>query len=507
MTDITRSLVGHKHTSGDVRGGKWPDSMIPDTVLRVADLGTQVEDAIADDLADPASGLRVALDSKIPSFAPPGGDRLVLWDESAGEYVPGQMTSGLYTSGTSVGVRDATDAQTGLVELATSAEVATGTDATRAVTPATLKPLLDAKVTGFADPNADRILFWDDSAGAYAALRPWTGLAVSGTDLTVRTGSESLTGMLELATAAETATGTDTTRAVHPAGLKPLLDAKLPGTTDTSPNGVRILTSGDLAHESEVGHTTELDFSQYGYGIGPVIHGRRAEGTKAAKTAPVATQLLWGIGSRPWTGSDWTEHSTAALHWIAEENISATNQGTRLRLLVTPVGTTWASRIAAIDINPDGTLDRIAVPTVQVYKTAAGGQSLTTATYAPVTFESEAWDNRSMHSTVSNTSRLVAPVAGKYRVSATITFTANTSGARAINFRVNGSTTQRYGTISVPASTGGLATQLSTSTELDLAAGDYVEVWAYQNSGGDLTLPPETTQAGVQRFAMSYYSA
>lgn len=34
------------------------------------------------------------------------------------------------------------------------------------------------------DPNADRILFWDDSAGAVGFLTPSTGLAISGTDLT-----------------------------------------------------------------------------------------------------------------------------------------------------------------------------------------------------------------------------------------------------------------------------------------------------------------------------------
>ena len=34
-----------------------------------------------------------------------------------------------------------------------------------------------------ADPNADRILFWDDGAGAYAYLVPNTGLAISGTNL------------------------------------------------------------------------------------------------------------------------------------------------------------------------------------------------------------------------------------------------------------------------------------------------------------------------------------
>jgi hypothetical protein len=44
-----------------------------------------------------------------------------------------------------------------------------------------------------ADPNADRILFWDDSAGAAAALEVGTGLAISGTTLAV----SSTAGILE----------------------------------------------------------------------------------------------------------------------------------------------------------------------------------------------------------------------------------------------------------------------------------------------------------------------
>lgn len=85
---------------------------------------------------------------------------------------------------------------------------------------------LAGKITSFADPNADRIVFWDDSAGAYAALTASTGLTISGTSMTVRTSSETQTGIVELATSAETLTGTDTTRAAHPAGVKAVADTK-----------------------------------------------------------------------------------------------------------------------------------------------------------------------------------------------------------------------------------------------------------------------------------------
>ncbi len=45
---------------------------------------------------------------------------------------------------------------------------------------------LDADLTniaGLADPNADRILFWDDSAGVYAYLTPGTNLTITGTTI------------------------------------------------------------------------------------------------------------------------------------------------------------------------------------------------------------------------------------------------------------------------------------------------------------------------------------
>lgn len=48
------------------------------------------------------------------------------------------------------------------------------------------KQPLDADLTtiaGLADPNADRILFWDDSAGAYTYLTPGTNLSITGTTL------------------------------------------------------------------------------------------------------------------------------------------------------------------------------------------------------------------------------------------------------------------------------------------------------------------------------------
>lgn len=94
-----------------------------------------------------------------------------------------------------------------------------GNDDTTVPTSKAVKDVTDGKITAFADPNADRIVFWDDSAGAFTALTASTGLTITGTNMTVRTSSVSQTGIVELATTAETQTGTDATRAVTPDGL------------------------------------------------------------------------------------------------------------------------------------------------------------------------------------------------------------------------------------------------------------------------------------------------
>jgi hypothetical protein len=44
------------------------------------------------------------------------------------------------------------------------------------------------QIIGLADPNADRIMFWDDSAGSYAYLSVGTNLSITGTTLDASSG-------------------------------------------------------------------------------------------------------------------------------------------------------------------------------------------------------------------------------------------------------------------------------------------------------------------------------
>jgi hypothetical protein len=105
----------------------------------------------------------------------------------------GTVTAALFSgSGASLTSLPAgTESVAGALELATTAEVVTGADTARAVTPAGVEAWaaqnagMVQDIADLADPGADRILFWDDSAGAATNLTVSNGLAISTTTLGV----------------------------------------------------------------------------------------------------------------------------------------------------------------------------------------------------------------------------------------------------------------------------------------------------------------------------------
>lgn len=110
----------------------------------------------------------------------------------------------------------------GKVELADSTETQTMTDTARAVTPSGLA------AASVSAPTVNRIIRRDASGRAQVVDPSVAADIATKNYVDGRTGaaSETVSGIVELATAAETTTGTDTTRAVHPAGLKVELDKK-----------------------------------------------------------------------------------------------------------------------------------------------------------------------------------------------------------------------------------------------------------------------------------------
>lgn len=113
--------------------------------------------------------------------------------------------------------------------------------------------------------------------------------------------------------------------------------------------------------------------------------------------------------------------------------------------------------------------------------------STTSGADTALTFDSERYDTDTIHSTSSNTGRLTATTAGKYHISGTVAFAANGTGARGLGIKLNGSTF--IALVRLPAVAGGSdITALTIDTEYDLSATNYVELIAYQTSGGSLNV-------------------
>lgn len=130
--------------------------------------------------------------------------------ETAGIALDKAQLNQLYSALVLLGLDDASTLFKGIVELATNTETQAGTDATRAVTPASLQSKV---ATDIARGLVELATNTETQAGTDAAR------AVTPGSLQSKVATDTAKGIVELATNAETQAGTDATRAVTPAGL------------------------------------------------------------------------------------------------------------------------------------------------------------------------------------------------------------------------------------------------------------------------------------------------
>lgn len=172
-----------------------------------------------------------------------------------------------------------------------------------------------------------------------------------------------------------------------------------------------------------------------------------------------------------------------------------------------PISTPWAPTglvtQAAMDtkfttpINDLYTL--LANPPLAKMRNSAG-QSVANSTPTALTWDTEDFDTAGGHSTSSNTSRYTCQTgtAGKYRVHGVAYWTGNATGVRETWLRVNGVDVPGSMARMPSATTGAMTAEQETIVQL--AVGDYVEVFVQQTSGGALA----TTVGGVT-YAQSFF--
>lgn len=138
----------------------------------------------------------------------------------------------------------------------------------------------------------------------------------------------------------------------------------------------------------------------------------------------------------------------------------------------------------AIDAVSDADFDDAA----RVFHSAT--QSIPNNATAYLLFDSETYDTSGVHDSTNKT-RLVCKTPGLYAISGLVVFAAvNTTGVREARLRVNRSYDIDVADDIHPSASASSVVKLSTQAMLQ--AGDYVEVYVYQNSGGSLNSNPSS---------------
>lgn len=159
--------------------------------------------------------------------------------------------------------------------------------------------------------------------------------------------------------------------------------------------------------------------------------------------------------------------------------------------------------------NTGGTIDRkVKIETVRfvvksqcrAYKDTTD-QSITTATHTALTLNAEDFDDQSYHDNATNNSRFTIPTTGRYRIDAQITYALNGTGDRGVVIWKNSiaTGTRVAHTFNKASSTVNHRAHLSTGV-VALTAGDYIELGAYQDSGGNLDVKALTTNGARETW-------
>lgn len=156
---------------------------------------------------------------------------------------------------------------------------------------------------------------------------------------------------------------------------------------------------------------------------------------------------------------------------------------------------TWGTDLNAwllVGHNSDGTTKEVSIP-YSVVKRNATHQSIPNSTVTAISFD-QIKAGQTWWASSPNPTRLTVPTAGLYMIGATIEFDLNANGNRGGNIRKNG-TTELVELIGL----GFALTSVNNTCvghsgfPVVMAANDYIELMAFQNSGVALNAVSDTS--------------
>jgi hypothetical protein len=177
-----------------------------------------------------------------------------------------------------------------------------------------------------------------------------------------------------------------------------------------------------------------------------------------------------------------------------------------------PIGTTGQVLTADTTVSPYKV--KWATPStgasfVGANATKTANQSIANVTITSISFDgTDIIDTNGFHDPSTNNSRMTIPTGygGKYLIQSNLQFAANVTGGREVYIRKNGSTDLQVIQSVVSSNTGSI--NMSISGTYALVAGDYVEIRAYQSSGGSLDIwASNSGYTNCSSFQITYLGA